>query len=558
MDKFTFENLSRIAKSDSVKHLVDAIRLNYEEKYANRGPREMQYSAFKRIYTDGNRVEWQNQATDLVAEISDLRVLALTDDKYIEPLEQVLFDLCNQFTWAWPAHSYDKDGRFDYGFIDLRVAEYSYMLAEIVHVYGDKLSADIRDRIIASIKSKIVDNYESRTFWWEEELNNWLAVCGAGIGMSYLYLFPERLPLVKDRLFSTFDRFISQIPDDGAYTEGIGYLDFAMSNFCLFYKTYIDITGETPDLVNSVKAKAAIKFMNNCAFDGGLFVPFSDGWSRGFKRNTSSVYTIKALYPETELPNEAGIKSGCDILLLRYLAGVDEFGLPEQFKPKLGTTYYESSEWLLAKKAGYNFIAKCGNNSEMHNHCDVGAFDVNKNGVKIISDPGAAVYTYQYFNDLTDTGRYSKKTLLASSWGHSVPIVNGKPQLGYAAWTVKAPYAGQVIEHSDDKFVMDIAGTYPDGEIDSLIVSYELLDESVKVKYDARGMKNITFRFVTECVPAIVDGGVQLGESMLVSKSGIVPKIDKPVYENYRTELYTVDFEAEGNEVVEEFEIFIK
>ena len=62
------------------------------------------------------------------------------------------------------------------------------------------ISKDIRQRVYTSIKTKIIGNYERRNFWWETSKYNWSAVCSCGIGLAYLYLFPERFNLVKHRL----------------------------------------------------------------------------------------------------------------------------------------------------------------------------------------------------------------------------------------------------------------------------------------------------------------------------------------------------------------------
>ena len=154
---------------------------------------------------------------------------------------------------------------------------------------------------------------------------------------------------------------------------------------------------------------------------------------------------------------------------------------------------------------------------------------------------------------------YGKGIFLASALAHSVPIVNGKPQFGYRSYVEKEPYSGKVISHSDDSFVMDIAGVYEDGEIDLLIVDYKLNDDGVVVKYVADSVrKSIAFRFVTEVEPIVVDGGVLLGKSKLTSKSGITPVIDKPEYQNMQTVLYTIDFEVNATgKITEEFELVV-
>lgn len=559
-DLYTYENLRRIALKEDVKPLIDEIKKKYEETYLGKAPIEFKYSDFKRIYIDGNRSDWQSYTVDVLNEFSYLRVLALVDDAYLEPLEESIFRICNQFTWVWPAHSYLKDGKFDYGFIDLRSAEYSFFLSETMHVFKDKLSVDIRDRIISSIKSKVIDNYENRDFWWEEELNNWLTVCAGSIGMAYLYCFPERFDGVKDRIFASLKRYVENIPDDGAYTEGVGYLDASLAYFSVFFQAFYETFGYCPDFVNSSKIRRAIKFLNNSSFGYGLMVPFSDGWVPGYLRDLGVVCANKLFYPDEYDLVKAELKPHSILFFYRFMNCIDLYGPPKEQAIKNSVEYFESSEWLIARKDNYNFIAKCGNNSEMHNHCDVGAFEINRKGVKIISDPGAAVYTYQYFNDFGENGRYGRGILLASSLAHSVPIVNGKPQYGYSPGVELVPYAGRVISHSDDSFSMDIAGVYHKGEVESLIVSYELKERSVKVKYLVRGLKeSITFRFVTELKPKASQDGVDLGEATIRSASNIAPLIDCPDYQNKRVTIYTVDFPVErSGEVVEEFEIVLR
>lgn len=557
MKGFDYESLKKATQTEAGKALVERLMATYESEFAGKPAPKGKYYDFKRIYIDGDRDAWQIPWNARFRKLGILSVLALVDENYMEELEQSLCDTCDQFTWAWPAHSYDKDQKFDYGCIDLWSAQTGAVLSDIVKVYGDRLSVDIRDRILYSVKQKIIDNYENGSFWWEEDVNNWVGVCAGSVGTTYLQLFPERFELVKDRLISTLDRYLMGIKDDGSSTEGVSYLDYGMAYFCLFYDTYCEVMGERPEILNSPKLQKAVQFMNDSAFEKGLYIPFADGWRPGMQRHSAYVYIIKSVLPDYELPKS--VETNTSYLAMRILCGMNEFGIGDTQTKKLGAHYYEDSEWLVSKRERYNFVAKCGNNSEMHNHCDVGAFEVNSDGVKIISDPGSPVYTWQYFNDYSENGRYGKGIFLASALAHSVPIVNGKPQFGYRSYVEKEPYSGKVISHSDDSFVMDIAGVYEDGEIDLLIVDYKLNDDGVVVKYVADSVrKSIAFRFVTEVEPKVVDGGVLLGKSKLTSKSGITPVIDKPEYQNMHTVLYTIDFEVNASgKITEEFELVV-
>ena len=41
-----------------------------------------------------------------------LQVLAIYDDKYIEPLEDIVSAICDEITWSIPAHCLDRETAF--------------------------------------------------------------------------------------------------------------------------------------------------------------------------------------------------------------------------------------------------------------------------------------------------------------------------------------------------------------------------------------------------------------------------------------------------------------
>lgn len=560
MYRYSIENIKDIISREKGKALVLEYKKFYDETYKDKPLAPLCYLNYKRIYLDGNRTDWQVGYYERRRRLALLQILAIYDESYLNDLEEILFAICNEFTWILPAHSYVKDSKFNYNFIDLFSSETGFYLAETAYVFGDKLSIDIRDRIKASLKQKIVDPFESETMWWEEDDNNWTSVCSASVGATYLLAFPERFNIIEKRVNACMEQYLNGLREDGTTTEGVLYWDYGFSFFCLYCDVYREIIGKDYALKSSSKVKKTISFINNAIFEGGLCIPFADGWVPGWVRTGNQVCMVKNIYPdEFRLPKTNPRDLATKALGWRVLYCIDKFGEMEENTPEKGTVYYESGEWFISRQEKYNFVAKCGNNSEMHNHCDVGTFEINANGVKIISDPGAPVYTWEFFNDYSENGRYGKGILLASSYGHSLPIVNGKDQYGYRRSDEPVPYAGKVISHSETSFAVDIAGVYRKGEVDSLVVSYDLTPDSVKVKYTARGLKDsITFRFVTELEPEAVNGAADLKMAKIVSKSGISPVLDCPEYVNKRSTLYTVDFPVNrGGDVEEEFEIIL-
>lgn len=566
MFSYGYENLKNAVQTETGKRLVEFYRAEYEKKYLGSLPPQLKYSDYKLIYINGDRHKYQEVYFEKVTRLMMLQVLAISDDKYLSELEDLLACICDEFTWVLPAHNLNKDNTFDYTIIDLFSAERAFALAETVCVFQDKLTVDIRNRIKIALQSKIIDNYESRRFLWDDCTHNWAAVCSCGVGLTYLYMFPEKFPAVKDRIFNSMRNYINGVNDDGVVTEGIGYLDYGFGMFCVFHDVYVQLTGEIPETLKDPKIEKILQFAANANLGGGLFLPFADG---GFKWHYSEAcihYAIKNLFKDKyELPLVNTKATYTKALSFRILHGAAQYGGGSNELKNKGTTYYPDTGVYIHKKDEYVFVAKCGHNCEAHNHNDVGCFELIKNGEKIISDLGAGRYTWKYHNDHTLNGRYGKEIFVCGSWGHSVPILNDTPQVHYIRSTGE-PYGGEIIEATECSFKADIAKAYEDGNADSLTVEYLLKDKSVCVNYQCKGVKeNVVFRFITEQKPIVEDGKVILGAGTLISKSNLTPTIEKVFYEGHQAqsvfglcECYTVDFKVnESGDIEESFEIVL-
>src|SRR5690606_544631 len=92
---------------------------------------------------------------------------------------------------------------------------------------------------------------------------------------------------------------------------------------------------------------------------------------------------------------------------------------------------------------------------EMHNQNDIGSFMVVSGGKVVLTDPGRGRYSKAYFGP----ERYAN--LMASSRGHSVPLVNGFEQAEGRA------HAATVLDHmhgpNGDRLELEMAGAYPAG-----------------------------------------------------------------------------------------------
>ena len=562
MFSYSYKNLKRIIQTENGKKIFKKYEEEYEKNYKGKEIECLKYSDYKLIYINGDRERYQKRYYEKIKRLAFLQILALGDDKYVEDLEEILAAICDEFTWVLPAHNLLKDNTFDYTIIDLFAAERAMYLSETVYVLGDKLSIDIKDRVKAALKSKIIDNYESRSFLFDKCQHNWAAVCTCGVGVTYLYQFPERFEKVKDRIFNAFSNYVGGIEDDGATTEGVLYWEYGFGMFSIFHDVYVGLTGDIPFTLKNPKIKKTLKFVKDAYLGDGFILPFADGGAEGFSFNSTIYYAIKNLFGDdfAPLPTIDRLYTG-KALGYRLLNGVDKFGYMDDIKTENVNVFYPKTEYFINKNDNYVFVAKCGNNSEMHNHNDVGSFEIIKDKKKIFADLGAGKYTWAYHNDHTENGRYGKEIFVCGSWGHSLPIVNGKPQKNNHRQDGSI-YSGKVLFTDEKTFKMDIAGAY-DGGVDKLEIEYILKENSVLINYDCKNLENnVIFRFISKTKPKIIDGGVKVLGTTLISKSKINAKIEKVSYCGHdcherQTEIldvYTIDFEIQnGGDVKEQF-----
>lgn len=556
MFKYEYSKLKELILTDKGKEFALRVETCFNDNYKGKRGQVLSYGLFKDFYRTGNRSFYQAEYFDRRKRLMLLQVLALYNDDYLEELEQILFEICNEFSWVLPAHCLIHDGSntFDYTVVDLYSSETAFYLAETAYVFKDKLSGDILNRIKISIKTKIVDNFENGNFFFDRTTNNWAAVCSCSVGLAYLYAFPERFEIIKDRIFTGMERFLSGIEDDGYCSEGFGYWVYGFGFFCQFYDVYVSMTGETPEILKLEKIRKILEYGAISQIAEDKFLPFADGGTIGEHEPSMGACAIEQLFnvkynksTNYPLPNTKALG-------FRALYSVVE--PVEKALPVPNFTYFEKSQIYINKKKNYVFTAKGGNNSEKHNHNDLGVFHFIKGDDLIVADLGVGEYTKNYFGSSSEEngGRYSKEVFVCSSLSHSVPIINGDTQ------KVGAEHYAKVLESNENTFKLDIKNAYVQ-KLDELTVEYTLLENKISVNYVAKGVKEFTVRFVCVNEPVVRDGLAYINGVKVLSLSGIKPVIEKVGYNNQQSKriyAYTIDYSVKNaSDVNQTFEFII-
>ena len=425
------------------------------------------YSNFKLFHETGNRFIFEgDKVTGYFPRRGRMAAFALMSWLYgkeedIHELEDVLWAVCDEYTWSLPAHLkrgegenafIDKLENGDY-MVDLFASETADALCEIVAIVGDKLAPIVKKRIAYLVEERVFHQVITDTYGWMSTKSNWAAVCAGSVGMAAIHAIEDNAHLaeVLERILPAFDTFLQSFSADGACLEGIGYWDYGFSYFVSFADLLQQRTkGELNLFDEPIVAKIAA-FQQKCFFKGGRTVSFSDGGSHGVYHPGLASY-LSRKYEDVVLPPACAMGDFNVDTCYRWsnnlrdlLWTADTSNIPEVY----GCYPLEDAQWYICSGAhDIGLAAKAGHNAEPHNHNDVGSFQIFKNGEELFEDLGPGEYSRQYFSEL----RYT--IFPAGSQGHSVPMIDGQVQ------NAGEEAAASDVVVSDTGISMNMAGAY--------------------------------------------------------------------------------------------------
>ena len=455
------------------------------------------------------------------------------DEKYLEPLENLIFHVCDEFSWCLPAHSliYDPITAKDIiELVDLFQAETGRLLTDVYALLGDKLNYLVKQRIEYEVRRRVIEPLKVKEFHWMKPTckTNWAAVCAGG-SLTPLLTFgtDEEIEEVIPKLYSSIEHFLEGIGDDGCCMEGAAYWNYGFGYFVIFARFIFEYTSGKINYFELQKVKNIAS--SNCKSRIGktAVAPFSDALP-GFSFSPGLYSYLKSLYPDDvklpplELRNIKG-----NIHSMKELLWFDTEYKEE--KDDLGDTYFENAQWFISRSEKYAFAAKAGHNKEPHNHNDVGSFAVVTSDESIpLADLGCAAY-----DAFTFVPEHRYKLVENASFGHSVPIINGKYQM------FGAEYAAKNAKADKNAFSFDMEGAYEAGLVERLNRSFELFDDKIilcdRVQYSDK-TESIVERFVTTISPEICGEYVKIGSlKILFDKETFTATVTTDSYKHHTT-----------------------
>jgi hypothetical protein len=460
---------------------------------------DLPYSLFRLFEETGTRLEYEQPYFARRKRVMGLAIAVWLDpdnSAYMEALQEILWAICNEFTWCLPAH---LSGTAETGVvvrkslntpadevaIDLFSAETGFALSEISRLLEDYLPTAIRKRIADEVFRRVLFPFAAQRpgmFSWETSTHNWASVCAGSIGSAAIYMLednPEELADVLLRVFPVLDCFLQGYEDDGACREGYGYWQYGFGYYTYFADLLYQRTGGAIDLLADEKVHAIARFPLACFLEGRKVVNFSDSAPEA-GLFLGLAHFLGGYYPDLPVPESRLRSAYAEDHCGRFAPGVRNLFW---FRPEAGqgepwpltSIYLEDAEWLISRceaETGHGtrqmerfaFAAKGGHNDEPHNHNDVGHFILYGGGTSFLADLGSGLYTKSYFRE----GRYS--ILCNGSQGHSVPILNGLHQLqGYDR---RAEVVKSVTGAEADHFVIELSRAYGSLDLEQLERSF--------------------------------------------------------------------------------------
>ncbi|OLE23666.1 MAG: hypothetical protein AUG49_15425 [Catenulispora sp. 13_1_20CM_3_70_7] len=408
---------------------------------------ELTYTLYRRYRDTGNRHDYEHPYFERRGRLVAAGAAALFDarkneagavgEDILSVLADELWRVCDEYTWALPAHAYNARDDDMRRCVDLFAAETAQTVAELIARFGTQLP----DEVVMRCREELLDRVfipfadDQRPMAFEAMINNWLAVVAGGVGMAALAFFPDdakRLAMILKRAHKSLRRYLDQFPDDGGCSEGVDYWVYGFGYFAYFAEAWRERGG--PDLLLDKKVREIAAFPARMAFDDGRFPSFSDGSETAVIPTGLMSRLVERL--GVPVPFLAAVPSFASDFchrwphIARTIEWTSERVLGRRTEP--GAVFLPDLAWLVDRGGPAEFAAKGGHNDEFHNHLDVGQFILRAGGETLLADLGAGEYTAEYF------GPERYKDVHTAAEGHSIPLIDGRGQRPGREYAAKA------------------------------------------------------------------------------------------------------------------------
>ena len=487
---------------------------------------------------------------------------------YIKKLEEIIYAICKEDTWALPAHVDMSKDDWKYT-IDLFAAETAQSLSCIYHYLDKILSEECTDIIKENVWKRIIKPYVESEYGyhrWENWDNNWISVCASSIGSAVLYLPDDKgvRDKILDRVKLCLDKYIGGFSKDGVCLEGMSYFTYGMEYFFGFARQLYEYTDGKKNLYYDKRLENIVLFQQNCFLPGGNTISFSDGSTNDRFRLGLACF-LKSKFNGFEIqPIDLAMKfdsDGC----YRFMANLqDDLWVSEFLEDKKNEDqaqkdeykfiFYKEAQWAIWNSGDIGLAIKGGNNNEPHNHNDIGSFILSYAGEIFLTDLGCGEYTKDYFKDDTRYKIFNNRSL-----SHNVPIINGEEQKAgeeYKCLSFESTKTGQIrmsyvsayglknieLDRNIELYSNENIITIEDVLSSDKYTLTENLITYIKPKIENKRIL-LTGKKATLCIDVVNGGNININEVYFSNHNGVEERVwqiqfnGESEYDNCRIEL---------------------
>jgi len=435
------------------------------------------------------------------------------NEEYYRSLIEVIWGICNEYTWAPLGHYnsyYDRTpADFDPGLIDIFAASLAFSLAEIKSLFKDRFPKLLNDRISYEIRRHTIEPYVTRKFFWENHGNNWTAVCAGAVGGTLMYEDPEEFKRQLPRLERSMKCYLDSYDDDGMCVEGTAYWGFGFGFFAVYATLLREFSKGKYDWLKNEKVRSISQFIQKMHLQPNVLAMFSDVNAReGYW--VGLPHMLKTFYGDAieKLPmDQATIVAYCH---WAFAVRSTVYFNPDFTTDVLANGVYSApvTNYFIKRTDNYGLAFKGGNQWESHNHQDVGSFILARDNRQIFCDFG-------YIGPGNWPGYQGDRRheyFQPSSFSHNIPYFNGKGQGGDCTDKARAVY-----DEKAGSVYMDFTLGYSRIEHPTLEKAERTitpLDDVIYIfdRFEFSEDAEITERFVTTIKPVVEGNTVILDD----------------------------------------------
>jgi hypothetical protein len=444
-------------------------------------PTAADYLAAKRSNNRGILDDHWRKTRPNVARLTLNRLLSGIDSKDADDrLLNWLFAFTYEPTWTVSAHLPNQDlptsGR---GQLDLAGCEAAGELAEAREAllpWIETNSKTLGDSIASEIDRRVLTPFLTDTReWWAKldakrtdakRINNWTGVCAGSILIAAQSLeatgFPR--PEARDKALALLRVFFDvAFGEAGECEEGIGYWMYGIEYAVLGMMRLSAAQLRKEFDLDRVKVVAG--YPERCHLAGRLFFAGNDSEPRmncapivgswlADVTGSSFLRWWAGYAPEGEIGAVRSVphllrllQDPCDVAPTTQAAGPAH--APNRYLADQQAAIFQRP----TARGLFTFTITGGTNAELHNHNDLGTFQLFVDERTIIPDLGQPRYVMDFFDDKV---RYTKYMVAASS-GHCCPSINGVEQ------RAGAEAAGKLVgwHPESGEISLDLTSAYP-------------------------------------------------------------------------------------------------